>query len=134
MPTCPSSASAGRPTHSRTNATSMRKLISSPRAMASVPEQLRKDAVQVDAPDLIVVPVPGALREFVGDFLVSQQPVEGAAVVDEGVIRAAPDPDQLVVLVRLRRIGQGLADRVLPGGPAEDADVSEQLRVVQADC
>src|SRR3954466_3118906 len=133
MPTCPSSASAGRPTHSRTNATSMRKLISSPRSTASVPEQLRKDGVQVDAPDLIVVPVPGALREFVGDLFVNQQPVGRAAVVDEGVIRAAPDPDQLVVLVRLRRIGQGLAEGVLAGGSAEDADVSEQFRMVQAD-
>jgi hypothetical protein len=98
----------------------------------SIAEQLLKHSVQVDAPDLIVVSIAGAFRELVLDVPTGKQLIKVPASGNCPIVGATANPDQFVVLIGFRRIGQGFADSVFSRGAAEDANVREKLRMIQS--
>src|SRR4051794_14813141 len=62
-------------------------------------EQLHRKVLQINPPDLIVMPIAGRFGPLVVDAFGRQQLVERAAAVDGLIVRAAGEKDDLEILV-----------------------------------
>src|ERR1044072_1853493 len=105
------------------------------RVSPSVPEGFLQERVQVDAPDLVVVAVARVFAPEVVDAFFGEGRVQRTTLFAGIILRSRTDQDDLVVLVRLRRIGQqfGRVGSRRTRVAAEAADVREQFVVSESD-